>query len=324
MSLWLVSIILFISGKKGTAEKMEFTIPEEHRFRIHQTLSTAGIPDGEICFLAKGANSHIYKIFNDNVCTVAKVGVNKEFTNLDKEFLFLKETSGIGPETVAFSFDHQYKLQTIIESFIDGYHPYEFNSEELYRIGRKISQYHSIQSEQLKFSRETWKDFLSNRICSIKSLKDELSINNKVLKFIDTLHLKGNSIYYKYEPRRPVLIHGDLIPLNILVDSNKEIRIIDWESVRYDDPESDLATLIKAFHIHKDQLPPLLEGYHNDINMEILWFRLLLHYMQVVCWRITVQLPASNGLKKEEAVAEVTDELSFVQNLLDSHLSWIT
>lgn len=295
---------------------MSCMIPEEHQFYINQALSACGILCHKMTFLTRGANNLIYRLHCDNLSLIAKIGVNAKFKNLDKEYLFLNQVKDIGPEVFFFDICGENHLHVIIESFIDGYHPYQMNYEQLNNIGQKIALYHSVNHSQFIFSNETWLDFIDNRIPLIDPQKDEHSLASTVIEKKEQAKKLGFSIYKNKIKTVPVLVHGDLIPLNLIIGKDGSFKIIDWECIRYDDAESDLATLIKAFRLTDDQIVTLLQGYNRAIDKQILEFRLLLHYLQVIAWRIAVQIPSSIAAEKEKAVTETYEELSVAENLM--------
>lgn len=61
-------------------------------------------------------------------------------------------------------------------------------------------------------------------------------------------------------PKTPCFIHGDLHPLNIIVDDEEIVAIIDWGDLTAGDPASDLASLWMLFD-RKEILDDALKQY---------------------------------------------------------------
>jgi thiamine kinase-like enzyme len=118
------------------------------------------------------------------------------------------------------------------------------------------------------------------------------------------------------ETATKVLVHGDLIPLNILRTNAGEFHIIDWEGVRYDEPEADLVTLVKAYSLDDHQIASLLKGYGRPVDRRMLICRFLLHLLQVVAWRLAVQIPSVSGEKRTAAALEMEREMGQAESIL--------
>jgi len=89
-------------------------------------------------------------------------------------------------------------------------------------------------------------DYLENR----GKLEKEDFLN--LARLLARLHLKGRELFSEIFPssergdsRDFVLSHGDLTRENILLDKNKKIWLADWENLRADWPEYDLAYFIR-------------------------------------------------------------------------------
>jgi hypothetical protein len=293
-----------------------YEIPDEHRQRIDAALQSTNKKYDRIEYLSKGANSIIYKLFYNENITIAKVGINSEFKNLHKEFKVLKFIGEIGPHPIVYHADDLTGLQVLIESFIDGYHPFDVTSVPITTYGKTILKYHKLNIPENVLSTETWQKFFETRILQVSSSRDTLS-----QRFFDAktqIYSTGCDIEKENPVSEKVLVHGDLIPNNLIVDKHEsKIKVIDWEGARLDNAEADLATFIKAFNLSGNRLIEFLEGYEMSINMNILWFRILLHYLQVVAWRLSLQIPNTTNMLKEKALIETESELARIEKMLE-------
>jgi thiamine kinase-like enzyme len=114
-----------------------------------------------------------------------------------------------------------------------------------------------------------------------------------------------------------VPVHGDLIPLNILQQGPASFRIIDWEGLRLDEPEADVATLFKAYRCDAAQQQAFERGYGPGLRPQRLRFRRLLHDLQVAAWRLACQIPVAEGAALEKALAEAREELDWAREALE-------
>lgn len=297
---------------------MDQVIPTEHLERIKHAFSDKKISEKQISYLSKGANNIIYRIDFDNRILTAKLGVNNAFRFLDKEFLFLSHVKGIGPQVITYNEYPEDGSQLLVLEYIDGAHPYKLDPDMLIALGRKISSYHYSTIQLPELPHETWTDFISKRIEPMISTDKITELSKDALKKINSLKALGNSLYSKFDISNTAIVHGDLIPLNILVNNHMDFFIIDWEGVRYDEPESDLATLIKAYRMTDSQISTILDGYSNPVNLQILWFRLILHYLQVFTWRASVQIPKTSDIKNCNTLTEALEELTEIDRLMDA------
>lgn len=297
---------------------MKHTFSSQHLQQIERVLSLNGISFQDIKFLARGANNIVYRINCTHSTLIAKIGINSSFRNLDKEYIFLRKIQSVGPEVLFFDTDPETGLQLLIETFVEGSHLFSLNNQQLEHLGKTIAIYHNSSYKQFNFPRDSWLDFINVRIPRPEQKNDELRLCEAFDLWIEQAKLRGAMVYANRSSAQKVLIHGDLIPLNILFDKDNAATIIDWEGVRIDDAEADLATFIKAFRLTEDNKITFLSRYERQIDQTVLNFRLLLHYIQVIGWRLSMQIPIVNGEEKDKAVEEVLEEKQFVEKLLSN------
>ena len=108
-------------------------------------------------------------------------------------------------------------------------------------------------------------------------------------------------------------MHGDVIPLN-LIFSNGDCKLIDWELARFDFPEWDLASVKKAFRFSGNSREAFFAAYGNHYDENVLWFVSLLHYCNVVLWRICdFYVRKHIQTNKEKFLSNLNNEMNWIR-----------
>lgn len=292
------------------------------RVRLRAVLEQIGRSGVALRFWRRGANSMLFESSASDERFVVKLGVNERFRFLHREFQFLCRTDGIGPRAYALHTQVPSGLQALVEERLDGVAPIAADCGVLERIGAKIAEVHRLHAFADWAPAEDWKAFMEERILRPGSAGDW---GTHFSELCDGMRSAGDLLYgdllYRVLPVAerplPVIVHGDLIPDNMLVLADGSIRILDWEGARLDEPEADLATAIKGFGLVGAARAALLRGYGLPLRGPVLEFRLALHALQVAGWRLAVQLPAMpTGPAKDHAQAEACAEMCQVQEYL--------
>jgi len=133
----------------------------------------------------------------------------------------------------------------LVEEFIEN-KPLDFGNKFLEDFGVLLKKFHSVELPQgdwlIKNTqplKNQW-DFIKGKIDFIKS-KDT---NSKFVEFIQTYTSKVDDYIIKYsdlfKPQDICLNHRDLVVENIL-QTEKGLRLVDWQAVMADDQSHDLA-----------------------------------------------------------------------------------
>ena len=313
-------------------------LSRDHLSRIDAVLTAAEMQCENFRYIITGANSAVYKMTCSETgqSLIAKVGIQPHFVHLDLEFRMLKLLPEIAPNPILFGTDKSTGLQVLIESYVKGIHPFDITPYSLESMAKMIARYHQVNPPEGLLFREDWRVFSQTRIQDVADVENPLvprflEARNGVLKVAEqpSLNLNFNDFEGKYDQsgevhrnvRSAVIVHGDLIPNNMIVNETGKLFIIDWEGARLDDAEADLATFIKAFRLRGEPLQEFLHAYacgNNPIEPQRLWMRTLLHYLQVIAWRLKSQIPGLSGQSEAEAFAqgEAEKEMIFVEEHL--------
>jgi len=289
--------------------------------RLRAVLEQIGRTGVALRFWRRGANNMLFESCASDERFVVKLGVNGRFRFLHREFQFLCRTDGIGPRAYALHTQVPSGLQSLVEERLDGVPPGSADCGILERIGAKIAEVHRLLAFADWTPAEDWKAFMEERVLRPGNAGDW---GKHFAELCDGMSKAGDLLYGDLPMAGrplPVIVHGDLIPDNMLVLADRSIRILDWEGARLDEPEADLATAIKGLGLAGTARAALLRGYGMPLRGPVLEFRLALHALQVAGWRLAVQLPAMpTGPAKDHAQAEACAEMRQVQEYLASLL----
>lgn len=306
----------------------------DHLQRIQAALSPLGIEVDEFQYLITGANSAVYKLRcrNRDQALVAKVGIQPRFRRLDLErdvlarFSELTMTSGRAPAPVAYCEEASSGLQTLVVTFVEGRHPFDCFESHLENMGRTVAAYHGIVPSDNLIPEEDGRLFLKKRVLDLSGVSNPLTPRfqhalESVSRIADSdsgsIDSDDPSADRSSKKNRSVIVHGDLIPNNMIINKEGKLTIIDWEGARVDAPEADLATLFKAFHLRGESLRTFLSGYGLPVNPQRLWFRSLLHYLQVIAWRLKCQIPEAPSESKTAFQQDCEQEMVYVETALE-------
>jgi hypothetical protein len=278
------------------------------RTHFHEIQMRPGEPEP----FARGANNLLYRFHLDNMPVLAKIGINAKFRFLNHEFSALSHIGSIGPKVIDFFTDKESGTQILILELIEGFHPVHFSNDQICSFVNTIATYHELSNRLPDIKHYTSATFLENCLCPANATGITQDIFARYQRI-----LQSATHYASLEnaTRCRSLVHGDLIPNNIILDKNGVFRIIDWEGVRYDSPESDLATFVKAFNFTQKQIEDMLTSYSAPFNRKVFNFRLLTHYLQVISWRLGVQLQHISENEFEAALSTLENELSTAEEM---------
>ncbi len=288
--------------------------PEDDRERyllvLERYMHQKGVDTQAPEFFAQGANNLLYLLNYRGRTVVAKVGINPFYRQLHIENEVLRHIVKTGPEVVDFFIDEEDGTQVLLIEYIEGTHPFALSEEQLVNFGSLIGGYHGYEQRVPMVPVETYREFLANRILAVTETGDNYEYYSRFHHLSTQAITLSEAMGEKLVASRVVLVHGDLIPGNIIVDRFGFLRIIDWEGVRYDAPEADIATLVKAFYLDEKEIALFEKGYGMPVDETMLYFRLAVHYLQVIAWRMAIQLPREKDGRNTAVKAELEEELT--------------
>lgn len=178
-------------------------------------------------------------------------------------------------------------MQYMTLEYIKGRHPTRSHVESVINAARQISSIKVSALEKLGFQQQRRSFTLTSRLWSavqfftqihrkhrnvqlLKSLRKQLrksSAPAKATKIVDRLEkfVLGNELYKYMNPSHYTLLHGDLDPTNILIDSKGKVKIVDWASITHGPSFLDQARFICTAVIPFERVKKL-KFYSQDLS----------------------------------------------------------
>ena len=290
---------------------------------VRAVLQQIGRGQAKLSYRTRGANNRLFRAESAGEVFLVKEGLNPDFRMLHREFQFLRRTDGIGPRVYAFSARPPQGMQCLVMECIEGDHPETGTSGFPHRLGAAMATWHRIPAFVDWLPRENWQTFLSERVLRpLAGDPDGVAFD----LVCQTAFRTGEALYAHSTEKAvangdlPVIVHGDLIPLNMLVRPDGSLCVLDWEGARLDEPEADLATAIVGCALSTEQVSELIQGYALPVDGAKLEFRLALHLLQIAGWRLACQVPQSKlasdaELWRKRACAEISAAAERLQSI---------
>lgn len=177
----------------------------------------------------------------------------------------------------------------LLEEHVVGTHDHILDATKAELFGRVLGRLHALPVEHFGdvVPRTQWREYIATRIDTQWALCRESVpqwIQDEMPGLIAQIATLGNKLASHLEARAPSLVHGDLIPLNVL-STPDGCRLIDWELARIDSPEWDIASVLKAFEFPDGSIDSFWRSYDLPCDPDILRFVSLLQYCNVALWR---------------------------------------
>ena len=289
----------------------------------------------EIRFLSRGNHNESYFLKTKNKDLVLRIENNNQFKNIKNEYNFLKEINGKFAPKV-FLFDNSHKIISkdyLIEEFVEGKHP-----------GR------DVDNNFIKLMALWYKKLHSNKkLISLKERKNKnlyfqlIKYHNNIKKYQtqvpDKIWREYKLLFKQIElifkkninvlNRRKYfsIVHGDPTRSNVFYDK-KSVKLIDWEFVGYDYPETDLVFFFYSYDLTNKQWKLFLDSYGyptSSVSDKILYLFLIAHYIGTINWRFERLYFISTGKadlrqnssNKNRMITEIKEELMQIKKILN-------
>ena len=289
----------------------------------------------EFEILGRGAFNVNYLIKTKQDNFVLRISNNSHRT-LQNEYIFLKQTNGkFGPRV--FLYDESKKIlpySYLILEFIPGEHPIKITNDFLIKMGQWYKELHDLKSEQ----KPKYLGKLSN-YSLIKSFEYRTRIyyeNREILKLqlqqeLDRYYEDALSIIKKYDDLFSDVKYysanqGDPTRYNVILEG-EGIRLIDWEFVKYNLREWDLAFFVWSYDLDKRDQELFLKEADYPVTQEFqLKFQLiyLLHCLMILSWKVERLSLISKGIidkeqkssNKKEVIDSILEDLPKIEDSL--------
>jgi len=273
--------------------------------------------------LASGANNEIMMLeFNDRKA-VLKMTKEKGIKRLKNESVILSAVGdAIGPKVLwKHLSDKDDDQEFLVIEYIAGEHKYKLNNDEAAQLGKALKSLHDTDVADLAgiVDRPSWEEYFHQRLMSqylnAKGIAPSAQVD-EIKSHLDKIYEFGISIKNKLSIQDAVLVHADIIPLNVIYESRR-CRIIDWELARLDFPEWDICSVFKTFDFPGNSKTAFTEAYQKKIDEDRYLLISLLHYSNVALWRLhSFYCNGENADIKDKFLMELDAEIEWVKNAL--------
>jgi len=199
---------------------------------------------------------------------ICRININKNNpTKTRREYAALKsiEKARIAPMAYYLHNANKYfPNDFVILQFIEGkslrMKKRSYTQNQIKQIAVILAKLHNIKATKQSKSEYTYKQ-------GLRQAKVYLDVINKDTKGrfrpqFTLIHKKIREFIPKKEVHMFGMIHSDVCPQNI-VESNNELKLIDWESLKYSDPAKDISTVMIDMGLKNENLNLFLDEYHK-------------------------------------------------------------
>jgi len=174
--------------------------------------------------------------------------------------------------------------------FVPGKHFFEVGVEAARDLGYAVASFHGRSVAPLRgcLDEPHWTSYFRDRLVSQFNVAESSAPRPLVARLrvlLDKIYELGQSQAALLEGPGRCLVHGDLIPLNMM-HGEQGCLFIDWELGRLDYPEWDLCALVKSLRFDTDSYATFRKCYGREVNEKRLRLVSLLHYANVALWRM--------------------------------------
>lgn len=269
--------------------------------------------------LAMGANNSLLLVDFPHCKAVLKqtkpTGVSRL---LNEKYVLEALSPGLGSRVLGFNSD----ADSLLLEYEPGEHRFNLDNNSAQLLGKLLRQVHSTSTQDLtiKISTLSWQDYFNTKLLSQLAEATRRAPHGLVCDVEDILYrvrqkCKESDAILNDGPL--VLVHSDIIPLNVVFRS-QEVRFIDWELARLDYAEWDICSVRKAFHFVENSYAHFLSAYGLPIHEWRLHLVSLLHYANIVLWRLcSFYVRGEQQDRVEHFMKDLDDELLWLRQALE-------
>lgn len=270
-------------------------------------------------FLAQGGSNEVHRLETGPGDFVVKLSRPSVPSRLVFEHAFLARAAGeIGPRVHFLDERGGPDGQAVlVEDFVEGTHPFRLDEASGAALGTCLRKLHatSVGPFEAVLEKTRWQDHLDRRVLPQMDLaRDEAprTLHAEVMAMVEAAQTLGVRLDSRMVSHPRTLVHNDVIPLNVLATPEGMV-LIDWEWVRIDIPEWDLASALKAFEMDVTAQEAFWEAYGLGHDPDLMEFVGILHHLNVVAWRLRTFY--GNGEYRDAAEKFLAD--------LEVELAWL-
>ncbi|MEV4312524.1 aminoglycoside phosphotransferase family protein [Actinocrispum sp. NPDC049592] len=241
--------------------------------------------------LTEASYNTVYRIRTNGQGRILKVapdptapGLAHEHDLIRTEAMFYTQAKGRIPVPEVIHADDEHLLMTELPGH-NWFGRDEPNHAELRReLGAIVAKLHTIEGETFGYPQQppkaTWREAFTGMLEDVLNDAERYGVDLPEIK--DSL---GKNAHLLDAIRKPVLVHFDLWPGNILIHDNRISGLVDGERAFWGDPAAEFVSLSLFGDIEDDK--DFLEGYGNpeftvDTRRRIALYRTYLYLIMIV------------------------------------------
>lgn len=199
---------------------------------------------------------------------ICRINIDNGVPNKSKEeyqALKMVESLNIAPKVFYLhQADEHYLKDFIIIEFIEGkplrMKKRSYTTEQVKKLAIILAELHRQKNDKLVKTDYSYQYYLEGGLNYIRSIN---KYTNKKFDFeLKQIHQKIEEFVPKKELHQFGIIHGDVCPQNI-VEIKNDLKLIDWESLKYSDPAKDVSNVLIDLGLKDRLLDVFLREYHK-------------------------------------------------------------
>jgi aminoglycoside phosphotransferase (APT) family kinase protein len=266
----------------------------------------------------EGASNAVWRLDVGDLRAVLKVGKLADWRRLELEASVLHAIGGRGTPTV-FANGHAGDALpwdwSVLER-VEGIHPDRLTHASAHELGRTLAGLRKVEFGSLLPSRAWWR-FVEDRIRHPLSKAgsappDLLDRFSRLIEQVERDPALGGLL----DSLPPGVVHGDLIPLNLVEKPDGTFSVLDWENPGIGSACWDLAGVRKAFKLDPGAWEALVRALGEPVPEQAIDFADALQQLQVAAWRTETWWGHENRSAGAYFLEELGQELEKAGSLL--------
>jgi len=266
----------------------------------------------------EGASNSVWRLDVGNRGLVLKVGKHEEWRRLGVEASVLRCIAGRGaPLPICQgSAGDDLPWDWSVQTRIPGRHPPGLGPKAAAELGRTLARLRQIDFGP-HLAWRSWREFVSDRIrtplagCA-RAPEEALA---RISDALDRAERKA-AVGDRLDGLPRGVVHGDLIPLNLVERVRGAMWLLDWENPRLGSLCWDLAGVRKAFRLDAGAWETMIVSVGEVVPPECVDFADALQNLQVATWRIETWWGRGIHTAGSLFLEELDRELGTAQTLL--------
>lgn len=235
----------------------------------------------------EGASNAVWRLDVGEVRAVLKIGKLDDWRRQSIEAAVLRAIDGRGaPRFLAGgAAGHELPWDWSVLERVGGEHVFELDAVSADALGRALSGLRAVEYGDL-LPRGSWTDFVADRIRLPLANAGQVpsALRDRFDRFLDDLDSRGEAGRL-LDAGAAGVVHGDLIPPNVLRRPDGSMRVLDWENPRSGSAAWDLASVRKTFRLGDGAWEALLASVDSVPSGTAIDFADALQQLQVAAWR---------------------------------------